>query len=252
MRVLVTRPEPGAGRTAAKLRAMGFEPILLPLSETRPLAIANDPISENAVAVAVTSANAIRHAPPDLVARLRALPCHAVGHRTADAARAAGFAHVVEGPGDAAGLAERIGGELPGEVLVYLCGRERFPGFEERLAATGVQVHPTETYETLAMEHSDETVLARLSHQPMDAVLLYSAKAADAARQLAARPAVQPLLRRARTYALSERIAAAYRSGPSPQKGGAGGGDASSPGGGIHVAPTPTEEALLALLARAG
>ena len=33
LRVLVTRPEPGAGRTAARLQAAGFEPIVLPLSE---------------------------------------------------------------------------------------------------------------------------------------------------------------------------------------------------------------------------
>ena len=65
MRVLVTRPEPGASRTAVKLRAMGFEPVLLPLSETKPLAIPRDPIPESAVAVAITSANAIRHAPEE-------------------------------------------------------------------------------------------------------------------------------------------------------------------------------------------
>jgi uroporphyrinogen-III synthase len=238
VRVLVTRPEPGASRTAAKLRAMGFEPVVLPLSETGPLAVPRDPIPENAAAVAVTSANAIRHAPPDLMDRLTALPCRAVGRRTADAARAAGFGQVEEGPGDAAGLAERIGGEFAGKVLVHLCGRERFPGFEERLAAAGVQVRPIETYDTVAMDYSDDAVLSRLSDQPPDALLLYSAKAADAARKLAARPVLQSLFRRARVYALSERIAAAYRPIPS--------------GGGIRVAPTPTEEALLALLARAG
>ncbi|TJX45058.1 MAG: uroporphyrinogen-III synthase, partial [Mesorhizobium sp.] len=34
LRVLVTRPEPGASRTARKLEEMGFEPLLLPLTET--------------------------------------------------------------------------------------------------------------------------------------------------------------------------------------------------------------------------
>ncbi|RWD98328.1 MAG: uroporphyrinogen-III synthase, partial [Mesorhizobium sp.] len=31
IRVLVTRPEPGASRTARRLEAPGFQPILLPL-----------------------------------------------------------------------------------------------------------------------------------------------------------------------------------------------------------------------------
>lgn len=233
MRVLVTRPEPGASRTAAKLRAMGFEPVLLPLSETKPLAIPRDPIPESAVAVAITSANAIRHAPPGLIRRLAALPCHTVGKRTAEAARTIGFQQIEEGPGDAAGLAEVIGEGLAGKILIYLCGRDRFPGFEERLSATGVQVRPIETYETIAMHHSDDAVLSRLSGRPVDAVLLYSAKAAEAARKLAERPALRSPLFRTRVYALSERIAAAYRLSTDE----------------IHVAPTPNEETLLALLA---
>jgi len=38
-RVLVTRPEPGASQTAARLVALGFEPVKLPLQETRPLVV---------------------------------------------------------------------------------------------------------------------------------------------------------------------------------------------------------------------
>jgi uroporphyrinogen-III synthase len=270
VRVLVTRPEPGASRTAAKLRAMGFEPVLLPLSETKPLDIPRDPIPESAVAVAITSANAIRHAPPGLIQRLAALPCHTVGKRTAEAAHTMGFGQVEEGPGDAAGLAEMIGERLAGKILVYLCGRDRFPGFEERLAAASVRVRPVETYETIAMHHSDDAVLSRLSGRPVDAVLLYSAKAAERARALVGRPTLQPLFEQADIYALSGRIAAAYRSTPAPGPSPQGGGEAAAPkshfplrgeamGGGesrpcseIHVAPAPTEETLLALLARAG
>jgi uroporphyrinogen-III synthase len=237
VRVLVTRPEPGAGRTAAKLRAMGFDPVLLPLSETKPAAVPIEPIAGNVVAVAITSANAIRHAPPDLVERLAVLPCHAVGKRTANAARAAGFGQIEEGPGDAVGLAEKIGEKLAGKVLIYLCGRERFPGFEERLGASGVQVRPIETYDTLAMDYSDEAILARLSGRPVDAVLLYSAKTAGAARRLAARPALEALFARAEAYALSQRIADAY--------------GLASAGSKIHIASIPTEEVLLTLLARA-
>jgi uroporphyrinogen-III synthase len=277
MRVLVTRPEPGASRTAEKLRAMGFEPVVLPLSETKPLAVTDDSVPVDVAGVAVTSANAIRYTPAHLARRLAALPCHAVGRRTADAVSAAGFMQVIEGPGDALGLADGIAGQLAGKVLVYLCGRERFPGFEERLALAGVQVHPIETYETLAMNYSDDAVLARLSGRPVDALLLYSAKAAEAARRLAMRPGLQALFGSTEVYALSGRIAAAYRPtptpDPSPTPAPLGGGEAAAPespspqgrrrrggvrGGGtnqssdeIHIAPAPTEEALLALLARA-
>lgn len=235
MRVLVTRPEPGAGRTAAKLREMGLGPVVLPLSETRPLPVPPAAVPDDAAAVAVTSANAICHAPPALLERLAHLPCHTVGQRTGAAARAAGFTQVVEGPGDALGLAAGIGRRLAGGVLAYLCGRERFPGFEERLAIVAVRVRPLETYETVAMDHSDEAVLAALSGKPVDALTLYSAKAAEAARMLMERPALRALFDRADVYALSKRIAKAF--------------DPTRPDGEIHVAPRPTEEALLALLA---
>lgn len=240
MRVLVTRPEPGAGRTAAKLRALGLEPVVLPLSRTKPLAVAGDAAPADAAALAVTSANAIRHAPPELIRRLAALPCHAVGRRTADAARSAGFSRVEEGPGDALGLAGAIGAGLAGRTLIYLCGRQRFPGFEERLAAAGVQVQPIETYDTVAVDHADDAVSARFAGRPVEAMLLYSASAAETARRLAVRPSLRPLFGRAEVYALSQRIATAYLASPGRHD------------GALHVAPAPTEEALLALLAAGG
>ncbi|TIX52492.1 MAG: uroporphyrinogen-III synthase, partial [Mesorhizobium sp.] len=42
VRVLVTRPEPGASRTAQRLLDQGFQPILLPLTETVALPVDAD------------------------------------------------------------------------------------------------------------------------------------------------------------------------------------------------------------------
>jgi uroporphyrinogen-III synthase len=231
VRVLVTRPEPGALRTAGLLEAQGFQPILLPLTQT--VALTVEPDRGNAVAVAVTSANAVRHAPKALVAALAALPCHAVGKRTAEACRAAGFSSVSEGPGDAAALAEAIAGDLAGKALVYLCGRVRFPSFEARLAAAGVRVDPIETYDTDEIDYDDADVLARLSNQPAEAVLLYSAKASAALAKLIARPALSHLFEATEFLALSARVAAPLD--------GVGGRN-------IAIASQPNEEALLQLL----
>jgi uroporphyrinogen-III synthase len=233
LRVLVTRPEPGASRTARQLVEAGFQPILLPLSQTVGLEGGSGPVPADAAAVAVTSANAIRHAPARLIAAVSALPCHAVGKRTADAARAAGFASVDEGPGDAGALADSMPASLAGRSIVYLCGRVRFPVFERKLAASGIRVHAVETYDTVAVDYSDEAILAALSGEPVDAVLLYSATAAAAMRMLTERAALQPLLERSRFLALSARIAAAF-------------GD--SAGDRVRVAAQPDEAALLALL----
>jgi len=231
LRVLVTRPEPGASRTARRLQQAGFQPIVLPLTETVALPVDAEFVPGDAVAV--TSANAVRHASNEVIAALAALPCHAVGARTAEAARKKGFFSVLEGSGDAEALADSIAMALPGKEITYLCGRVRFPVFEQRLEAAGVQVRAVETYDTLPVPYSDETILALLSSQPVDAVLLYSAKAAAAMQLLAKQPVLQGAFEKTQVFALSARIAAAF-------------GD--SPGKAIHVAPQPDEEALLALL----
>ena len=206
IRVLVTRPEPGASRTAARLEAQGFQSVLLPLTETKALPVKIE-TAQDVVAVAVTSANAVRHAPKELIAALAALPCHAVGKRTAEACRAAGFSSVEEGPGDAATLADAIAGDLAGKAIVYLCGRVRFPAFEARLAAAGIRVDAIETYDTVEIDHDDTGVLVRLSNSPVEAVLLYSARASAALVGLIGRPALGHLFETAEFLALSARVA---------------------------------------------
>ncbi|MGX5848287.1 uroporphyrinogen-III synthase [Mesorhizobium sp. PL10] len=233
MRVLVTRPQPGASRTMRRLQELAFEPILLPLTETVTLPVDANAAGDNAAAVAITSANAVRHAPKELIDALAVLPCHAVGARTAEAARAAGFLSVSEGPGDAEKLAEAIAAGLSGKVIVYLTGRVRFPAFEARLRQAGVEVRGIETYDTIALEYSDDQVRARLSSQPVDAVLLYSASAAVVMQTLASRAGLHYLFEKTQAFALSERIAATL-------------GD--TVGKKIRVAREPREEALLDLL----
>ncbi len=93
-------------------------------------------------------------------------------------------------------------GGFPARTIIYLCGRVRFPAFEERLQAAGVGVRAVETYDTVALDYSDEAILARLSGQPVDAVLLYSAKAAAAMQVLIGRPALRDLFERTCVFAL--------------------------------------------------
>ncbi|TIP39300.1 MAG: uroporphyrinogen-III synthase [Mesorhizobium sp.] len=225
VRVLVTRPEPGASRTARRLEALGFQPVLLPLTETSALPV--EATIGDAVAVAVTSANAVRHAPKALIASLAGLPCHAVGKRTAEACRAAGFLSVAEGPGDAEALAEAIAGGLAGKV--------RFQAFEQRLTAAGVHVKAVETYDTTSIDYGDAVVVSRLSGQPVEAALLYSAKASAALVSLISRPNLRQLFKKTEFLALSARVA-------EPLDGIA--------GQTISIASQPEEDALLALLSQ--
>ncbi|MET0596572.1 MAG: uroporphyrinogen-III synthase [Mesorhizobium sp.] len=235
LRVLVTRPEPAAARTAARLAAGGHVPVLLPLVETVGLAAVLDPAAAAAAtAVAATSANALRHAAPALLRPVLDRRFYAVGQRTAEAAAAAGFSDVVTGAGDAADLAATLVGAAPrGTLAVYLCGRVRRADFERVLGEGGLRIVAVETYDAPVIGYASDMVLARLSGGPVDAVLVYSARAAAAVSALARRKELAHLFGTARFLCISRR-AAAELGGVAPDR--------------IAVAQRPEEEALRALL----
>ncbi|MCP4317763.1 MAG: uroporphyrinogen-III synthase [Hyphomicrobiales bacterium] len=189
MKVLVTRPEPGASRTADILRGRGHEPVLMPLTrivELLPDGSALD--ATDAGACAVTSANAVRS--------LRALgisserlksPLYAVGERTGDVARQAGFSDVRTGVGDGAGLAGKIIADLKSgnlwlsasAPLLYAAGKTRHSQFEAALAAQQTPVAVVELYGIEEISYSTDFVNSMFLDQRPDAVLLYSGKSAE-------------------------------------------------------------------------
>lgn len=119
MKILVLRPEPGAGETAARARALGLEPVIAPLFSVRALAW-DKPDAARFDAILLTSANAARAGGLGAYTRL---PCFAVGEATAKAALLAGFADVRTGRSDgAAALAEAA--DWGARRILHPCGRD--------------------------------------------------------------------------------------------------------------------------------
>ena len=115
-RILVTRSEPGASETAARLRAAGFEALVEPLFAIAPIA-ADIPDFD---ALAFTSANGARQ-----FARLsprRDASVFCVGARTAQAAREMGFADVVSADGDVLALLDLVSRKLPPDARLLHVG----------------------------------------------------------------------------------------------------------------------------------
>ena len=234
MRVLVTRPQPGAERTAGRLRELGWTPLELPLTRVVPLSPAALPSLSPVNAVAVASANAVRHAPPALLGKIAHLPVYAVGRRTGAAAHEAGLSVADDTAGDAERLAARIAEALvPGARVLLLCGRVRRDGLENGLREAGLAVTPVETYDTLPTAPNDAHIEALLEARPVDAVLLHSAFAAEELAHILSRRAIAPLFERATFIAISHRVAAALPPGWREH---------------AHVAGEPTDEAMLSLL----
>ncbi|QDZ01755.2 uroporphyrinogen-III synthase [Nitratireductor mangrovi] len=233
-RVLVTRPEPGATATARRLREEGHEPLLLPLSETRPLEGAF-PDPDGIGAVAATSVNALRHASERDLSPFLAKTFFAVGEKTAQAAREAGFREVIVGQGDGAALA-RLVADTPVAAgkLLYLCGSVRHGAFEDGLAGQGIPVLPVETY-AITYRSPSASELARVAGAgPPDFALVYSARGAEALRAIVEHRENTALFRGTAFLCLSKAVADRLASGHRP----------------VLVSPEPSEEALLSQLPR--
>jgi uroporphyrinogen-III synthase len=123
MRVLIVRPEPGAAVTAARVRALGHDALLMPLLATEAVPwTLPDSVQD---AVLITSAAGVRHAGPQATPLL-AVPALCVGEATAAAARAAGWRDVRVGPGTLQGLLDGLA-DGPQRRLLHLAGEDRTP-----------------------------------------------------------------------------------------------------------------------------
>lgn len=186
MKMLVTRPEPEAGETAARLRALGIEPVICPLlrHETLPTSL---PEPQGFAALALTSTGALRAlAERGQLARYRAIRVYAVGDRTADAARAVGFAEVRSAGGGLADLADLLAhAGLEGPVF-YPAARDQSGDLAKSLAPYGVMVVTARVYEMIAATELPAAILAELAAGGIAAALVYSRRTAQTFLETAA------------------------------------------------------------------
>lgn len=118
-RLVVLRPEPGATATCNAARALGLDPVSLPLFRIAPVAWdAPDPAEFDGLLL--TSANAVLHAGAELQ-RVRGLPAFTVGQATAAAARDAGLSVSFIGAEGVDDLLARLDPELR---LLHLCSEQ--------------------------------------------------------------------------------------------------------------------------------
>ncbi|BCP55696.1 uroporphyrinogen III methyltransferase [Kaistia sp. 32K] len=236
MRLLVTRPELEATRTAERLRALGHEPVIAPMLQTvflDPPLPAIDP-----AAILLTSLNGLRAlARWPLPAAWFALPVLAVGDRTAAAARGAGFADVRSADGDGVALAELTLATLPptAGTLLYPAAVDRAGNWTETLAQAGYELALVEAYRMDPAASLPDSAATSLREGRIDGVLLYSPRTATALVRCLAALDPPARLDGLTIYALSENVAAALRAG-------------NLRFGTIRIAEKPTDDALLALL----
>jgi len=178
MRIVVTRPQDDSERTAAALRERGHIVIVAPLLRVEPIPVA---LRHAYGAIVITSANAAA-AMNGLSAHetLVALPLYAVGRRSADAARAAGFNNVHVAGGDMKDLVRLIAEHRPDAraPLLYLAGEDRSGDLIGDLAVRGIAAELAVVYRAAPVPFSAELIGA-LQSGAIDAVLHYSRRSAE-------------------------------------------------------------------------
>ncbi|WP_127088095.1 uroporphyrinogen-III synthase [Aquabacter cavernae] len=231
MRLLLTRPEPGASRTAARLRGMGHEVLADPMLCIVPVAAPVPPGRFDALAF--TSANGVRA----FAARPPGLPVYAVGTRTGDVARDSGFSPVTDCAGDVDALAARLAADFPpGARILHAAGADRAGDLAALVASAGLEIVTLVVYRAEAADALAPETRAALTDGAVDGVLHFSPRTAVAVLSAVAAAGLMEPFARLRHFCLSAAVAAVL-----------------APAGiAARVAPVPEEEALLSLLSEGG
>jgi uroporphyrinogen-III synthase len=233
LRILLTRPQADAERTAMALRARGHDVLIAPLLDLEILPDADLGAGPWA-ALLVTSSNAVRalagHKCRD---ELRGIKVFTVGDRTAAAMRDCGFANVTSAAGNVNDLAALVAARLQPPVrLLYLAGEERSGDLAGLLRQKNFTVDTVLVYRAVAATSLPRIAAAALA-ESLDGVFHFSRRSAEAYLDAARHGGLlQEALAKPVHYCLSERIAEPLR-----QAGAAN----------IRIAARPDEAALIEL-----
>ncbi len=227
--VLITRPEPGASDTAARVAAIGLVPIVAPLLAIRLIPVRTPP--KRMAAVLLTSGNAI-----DALAVLpRSLPVLAVGGATARRAMRAGFTDVASADGDATALAALVRTRFrpSNGTLLLAAGQGQSLALAANLRAAGYRVTRRVVYAAVPVPQLPDQARAALLDNRTRTVLLFSAESAAHFVRLVQRAGLLAALAALEAITIGPRAAMALKHSPWAR---------------IRVAAKPPQDDMLALL----
>lgn len=233
MRLLVTRPESDAERTAAALRQHGHVVVIAPLLRIEP--VLDAPIDAQPWgAILITSANAAAAiALHERKSALLDVPVFAVGDRSAEAMRATGFTDVVSAGGAVADLMRLVARRLKPEApLLYLAGQDRAGDVAGALHAGGFILQTVVLYRAITAALLPKDAMDAFA-VGVDGVLHFSARSAEAYVESARASGVLSRALEPAQFCLSEQIAAPLRRAGAAH---------------ICVAARPNEAALIELI----
>jgi uroporphyrinogen-III synthase len=234
LRLLLTRPEPDAARSATALQNRGHQVLVTSLMRIEPTdtRFGLGPYC----GVVATSANALRaianHRKRE---ELIGLTLVAVGNRTAQAGRELGFRDVRSADGDARDLVALAAKAFYGTTrqVLYLAGEDQAADVAGMLGAKGLKTRTATTYRMNPVAELPAQAIAALREERIDGVLHYSRRTAETYVQCADRADIRRDAMLPVHYCLSRDIGAALQAGGARD---------------LQIADHPDETALFRLL----
>ena len=237
MRVLLTRPRADSEALAGRLSRQGIECLIEPLFALHDVEGAALDLG-GVQALIVTSANGARALGRATSgdATARALPVFAVGDASAAAARGEGFAHVESAGGDVAALADvvRLRLDPAAGALMHAAGSVAAGDLAGDLGRVGFEVRRAVLYRAEPAASLTPAARHALAGGEIDTVLLYSPRTAATFTALVQAAGLASACDRMAAICLSAAVADALDGLTLAD---------------VRIAPHPTEQALLALLA---
>lgn len=233
MRLLITRPQPGAANTAAALRARGHEPIIASLMVIENLSQV-DLSAGPWAAFLITSSHALGGlASQTHRTELRRVPVFTVGEATARAVRQYGFDTVTSADGNVTDLANLVAARLQAPSrLLYLAGEDRSGDLAGDLHARGFAIDTVVVYRAVTAERLPQAAMDAFA-SGIDGVLHYSRRSAEAYINAARRSDILAKALSPTNYCLSAQVAEPLVCAGAAK---------------ISLAALPNEAALLALI----
>jgi uroporphyrinogen-III synthase len=227
-RVLITRPEPGATETAARLFASGFFPVVAPV-----LSIVGRELHtpDHVAAILLTSRNAVAAC----ALSLHELPVFAVGTATARRAAETGFKHVFNADGDAGVLVKLVTESMsPADGALFLpTGQGQGWAIASALRLQGFRVVRRVAYRAVCAPELPSAAAIELHQGALSAAMFFSGETSRHFVRLIQAAGLANAVRDIDAVSISEAAAVPLRSLPWRR---------------VGVAAKPNQDAMLVLL----
>jgi uroporphyrinogen-III synthase len=203
MNVLITRPEPQAALTVARLEDAGYSVF----SEPCQIVGAVEAVLQSASAYIITSQNGVEYGLKHVTDKDAVI--FAVGDKTAQAAEDLGFNIIFSAEGDSESLIELILDRwLPEEGnLIHLSGAEISSNISALLSAIGYSARRSVVYEAIAQARPSHAMVDLLKNNKIDVVLFYSAQAVTIFNGWIEQEGLENCIKSMQAIVMSERIA---------------------------------------------